>query len=115
MDKFYYCYGMIWQYNFKNIIMTSKCLYNSIMKKIKKTIAYQFLSHLNKTIKFLLAPIRQPLKNFYYQKLKYSNNFYSNSFDWDWKKTNYNRIIGFYVPIKWRKSEWGKAIKTTEC
>jgi hypothetical protein len=62
------------------------------MKKIKKTIAYQFLSHLNKTIKFLLAPIRQPLKNFYYQKLKYSNNFYSNSFDWDWKKTNYNRI-----------------------
>jgi hypothetical protein len=62
------------------------------MKLLKKTIPYKFLSHLNKTIKFLLSPIRRPLKDFYYQRIKYSENFYSKSFDWDWKKTNYNRI-----------------------
>jgi hypothetical protein len=62
------------------------------MKLLKKTMPYKVLSHLNKTIKFLLNPVRRPLKDFYYQKIKYSKNFYNKSFDWDWKKTNYNRI-----------------------
>jgi hypothetical protein len=68
---------------------------NSASSYVKRTFFYR-------AVRYLLAPLWSGLQNSYRQKKsdsnikylqqQYADHSYDKSFDWDWKKTNFNRI-----------------------